>query len=137
MWAQFELTDMVGHKTKGHASIKDVDAGKSTHWERAGNNSADYYAKQGAAMYFHIMDDMDVVSGMGMVAHAAAAWTARLHAWLHHGPASDTVGLPSTEEAKELKEELGSLQLEVEDEPGKRAIWAEAAAQEAMTASMG
>ena len=88
-------------------------------------------------MHFHNMDDMDLVSGMGMVAHAAAAWTARLRSWLHHGPASDTVGLPSTNEANELREELGSQQLEVEDEPGKRAIWAEAAAQEAMAASMG
>ena len=72
-------------------------------------------------MHFHNFDEMDLVSGMGMVSHAAAAWSARLHSWLHHGPASDTVGLPSTEEAKELKEELGSQQLEVEEEPGKRA----------------
>jgi len=37
--------------TKGHATPSDVDAGRSTHWERAANAHADKFAKDGARLH--------------------------------------------------------------------------------------
>eukprot|EP00974_Lingulodinium_polyedra_P031715 3054456-Lingulodinium_polyedra.AAC.1 len=71
---------------------------------------------------------MDLVSGLGLVAWAAGCWAGRLHAWLQHRP-RDTQGLPTAEEAKELRQEADGLA--VEGEPGSGAIWAEAAARRA------
>ena len=37
-------------KVKGHASVADVDANRSTMWHKAGNDHADHFAGQGAAL---------------------------------------------------------------------------------------
>ena len=50
-FACFDGGEVTAHKTLAHASLVDVDNGRSTHWERAANGLADKYAKLRAALH--------------------------------------------------------------------------------------
>ena len=82
-------------------------------------------------MHFHNMDDLNMVTGLGFVAHAAAQWAGRLHAWRHDAE-PDTEGLPTAEQALGIRD---TETLQIDDEPGGRAIWKEALAIKAMQAT--
>ena len=51
VWGHFTLGDLIAHKTLGHATSADVDAGRSTHWEREANDAVDRFGKLGARMH--------------------------------------------------------------------------------------
>ena len=46
--------DIVVSKVKGHASQEDVDAGRTTHLHKTGNDHADHFAKRGSALSEHL-----------------------------------------------------------------------------------
>ena len=50
MFCRFEDENRgeVLRKTRGHATLEDIEEGRSTFWERAGNGHADRFAKLGA-----------------------------------------------------------------------------------------
>ena len=78
--ATFEEGDVTVHKTLGHATLEDVERGKSTHWERKGNAAADALAKKGAAA--HAFSDQQVGEYLALcgLARQAAIFAARSHA---------------------------------------------------------
>ena len=123
VWAQFEVSDIQGHKTKGHATMQDIEKGISTHWEKRGNDTADTFAKQGAAVHLHSASDMDLVTGLGLVAHHAGLWNGSLEAAMAKEPVRDTDGLEDVE--------VNDV-LQVDKEPGHRAIWKQVAEQAAV-----
>ena len=56
IWAILEdigPDEVVFHKVKGHATQADIDAGKSTPWERDCNDHADHFAKRGLEVAEH------------------------------------------------------------------------------------
>eukprot|EP00972_Heterocapsa_arctica_P078833 11625738-Heterocapsa_arctica.AAC.1 len=44
-WGAFKGEDVQAFKTKAHAIANDVETGKTTWWEKKGNDAADRFAK--------------------------------------------------------------------------------------------
>jgi hypothetical protein len=63
-------------KTLAHATAGDVDAGRTTEWERKGNALADKYAKLGAAMHGMSELHLQQVAAIGSLAEQAVRWAA-------------------------------------------------------------
>ena len=102
-WASVEASDFTFHKTLGHVTKADVEAGRSTEWEKAANGHADTYAKKGALLHRVCEADRTLAIGLHQVAKQAAMWTGQIIA--HIGSTGvDSQGLPAVGEAK--KEEL-------------------------------
>eukprot|EP00959_Pyramimonas_sp_CCMP1952_P258510 5403604-Pyramimonas_sp.AAC.1 len=51
-WTAFEGCDIQAHKTLAQATSKDIEAGRTTVWEKKANSSADQYAKLGACLLY-------------------------------------------------------------------------------------
>ena len=58
-WSSFDSTDFSAYKTAAHCSFADVHNGKTTMWEKKANDSADHYAKIGAAKHAAREADVD------------------------------------------------------------------------------
>ena len=58
----------------GSSTINDVACGRSTHWERKGNNWADKYAKMGAELHGVTEANTWLCRGLTMIAFEAATW---------------------------------------------------------------
>ena len=94
-WGAFEASDLSAHKTLAHATAADVEAGKSTWWERKANQSADTYAKAGATMHGLTDVDAHLYRGFKALASESCKWAGRLEVSLSSASAErqDTVGL--------------------------------------------
>ena len=88
-WAAFGEADFEAHKTLGHATSADVDAGRSTHWERRANDHADSFAKRGAARHALGEPDEALWRGLRELAKEACRWSATLEAELGDGQRLD------------------------------------------------
>ena len=71
--------------------MQDVDAGRATMWERAGNSLADGFAKKGASA--HAVPDQVAAEfvGLASLAKQASRWAAEAHVVLAAADLSDTV----------------------------------------------
>ena len=106
--AAFDDGRLTAHKTKGHATTNDVECGRSTHWERKGNNWPDKYAKMGAELHGVTEADAWLCRGLTMIAFEAATWAGSQAAHMAALEQRDTDQLPSE----------ATLSLEVVDEDG-------------------
>ena len=73
-FAAFEVGDYEVFKTKAHATLRDVEEGKTTHWERRANNEADKLAKLGARCHIVNEEDIWLLRAMRQIVFEAATW---------------------------------------------------------------
>eukprot|EP00973_Karenia_brevis_P014925 2037131-Karenia_brevis.AAC.1 len=80
LWVRFFTAygdeDVQVHKTLGHATAADVHAGRTTEWERKGNQFADKYARRGAELHGTSSDHVHEVAAMADLARQALQWSA-------------------------------------------------------------
>ena len=79
LWTRFFAAfggdpDVQVFKTKAHASAGDVEAGRSTAWERRGNDHADRLAKLGAQAHGLTRTHIAEAEVLGSIAFQAARW---------------------------------------------------------------
>jgi hypothetical protein len=74
----FEGEEVRVLKTLAHASAGDVDAGRTTEWERRGNIHADKYAKLGAAMHGMSQQHLHQLAAFGSLAEQTVRWGAEM-----------------------------------------------------------
>ena len=95
-WSSFDAGDYSASKTLAHATAADVDAGKTTWWEKKSNASADTYAKAGALQHGVEQKHADLVRGFVSLARESRRWSAELEVLLSGNfkdGRPDTVGL--------------------------------------------
>ena len=73
-WAAFKGEEVAACKTKAHASAGDVEAGRSTWWEKRANDTADKYAKLGAECHELEQGSLDKYLGLKELVKQAAKW---------------------------------------------------------------
>ncbi|CAK0788106.1 unnamed protein product [Prorocentrum cordatum] len=66
-------------KVLAHATAADVEADRTTWWQRAGNRLADEAAKEGSKLAL-TDDQLDVAYGLDLIARQAMIFTGKLHA---------------------------------------------------------
>ncbi|CAK0889681.1 unnamed protein product [Prorocentrum cordatum] len=66
-------------KALAHATAADVEADRTTWWQRAGNRLADEAAKEGAKLAL-ADDQLDLAYGLDLIARQAMIFTGKLHA---------------------------------------------------------
>ena len=66
-------------KVLAHATAADVEAERTTWWQRAGNRHADEAAKEGAKLALP-EDQLDLAFGLDLIARQAMLYTGKLHA---------------------------------------------------------
>ena len=81
-WGAFTAADFEAHKTLAHATPADVEAGRTTQWERRANGHADEMAKRGAGLHDLGTEDEELWKGLEALAEEAARWSATLEASL-------------------------------------------------------
>jgi hypothetical protein len=89
-WAQFEGESVSATKTLAHASATDVEQGRSTHWERAGNGHADRSAKLGAVDHGLPQDSVDNFLGLAQLVKEAGRWAGEHESWLSEAGLRDS-----------------------------------------------
>ena len=89
VWAQFEGEEVAATKTLAHASDSDVEAGRSTCWERAANGHADRLAKLGAAAHELAQESVDNFLGLAQLVKEAAQWAGEHESWMRVAGLSD------------------------------------------------
>ncbi len=76
MWTRYFIAfsgeQIVHNKTLAHASAADVEAGRTTWWEKNANNLADQYAKLGAKVHPLSENDFLAFKAYALVANEAA-----------------------------------------------------------------
>ena len=77
---------MVALKTKAHATLADVEAGRTTFFQKRGNDAADLFAKRGAGAHPSAAEAYQVTKACSLVAQEAVQWAVRQEQWLsEHG----------------------------------------------------
>ena len=104
-WAQFLPGDFACHKTLAHATATDVEGGRSTTWEKKANNTADKFAKLGAAIHGYDAEGVEVIKVRHSIASQAALWAGELGSHL------------SSNSIRDAEDFAGTYQLFVCDEP--------------------
>ena len=88
VWASFD--ELQAHKTRAHCSAADVERGITTHWERAGNQHADRYAKEGVALHGLCPHHIFEYQALASIAYQAARWAADQYIHMADAPGSDS-----------------------------------------------
>ena len=96
-WAAFEGEEVVAHKTLAHATDADIEAGRSSYWQRRGNEAADKFAKLGAACHPLSQEDVWRYHGLRLLVSEAARWAGQQEAALADGSVRDASDLAAPE----------------------------------------
>ena len=117
-WAQFEDEDVVGHKTLGHATPRDVEDGKTTWWELHANKEADKLAKAGAAMHAIPPDVLADYFGLVQIVKEAAIWAGTQEAWMDDRKLRDCQSItdPALKESKVDQREVRQIDRSQQDQ---------------------
>ena len=81
-YAAFDADGVMCSKTLAHATATDVEAGRTTQWEKNGNCHADKFAKLGAATHPDTADALCSIKACALVVREAARWAAAQEAWM-------------------------------------------------------
>jgi len=93
-WAAFQPEDLEVFKTMAHASGQDVLSGRTSAWEKKGNDAADEFAKAGADKHGVRAEHANLYRGLRCLAREAGRWAGTLEVHLAGRGARDTAGLP-------------------------------------------
>ena len=89
LWAKTfaDHPELEAVKVKGHSTARDIDLGRTTHWEQKGNSAADDLAKQGARLHpsWDFQKAPAALKGISALAQQALAWTTKLHVIIQGG----------------------------------------------------
>ena len=88
-WGSFSPADFQAHKTLGHGTAADVEAGRTTEWGRRGNGKADELAKLGAAAHNTTIEDEYLWRGLSECAAENARWGTELAVSMGEGGLTD------------------------------------------------
>ena len=81
-FAAFQGENVSAHKTLAHATNADVEAERTTQWEKKGNDGADTCAKLGARVHDSAVEiDLDA-RGCSLVVSEAVRWAVEQEVWL-------------------------------------------------------
>ena len=78
----FQDGDITARKTKVHATAGDVEAGRTTWFEKRGNDAADRFAKRGAAAHLSAAEAFRVTRACALVVREAVQWAVKQEQWL-------------------------------------------------------
>ena len=81
-------------KTMAHSTAADVEAGRTTWWEKRGNDLADKYAKRGADAHGDVSACGRVIAGLSAVLREAASWSGWQEKAMTKRGWSDSVHMP-------------------------------------------
>jgi hypothetical protein len=85
-------------KVKGHATVADIEAGRSTLWQKAGNDHVDHFAKRGSQLAEHLSSTAD----RRQASRIARGWYKWLAVLVSNWPA-DTQGQTQSERSRKRK----------------------------------
>ena len=81
-FSAFDGEEAEAHRTKAHATMADVEANRTTLFEKNGNDAADSFAKLGAGLHPSADLAVEVVQACALVVREAVKWAVEQEIWL-------------------------------------------------------